>query len=570
MKMNVLRFLVLPWLILFAAILATILTFAITFNVTAQDAEKPLLLALALGVFICLYRNLETLTQAGIWLAHSLPRTLKVSPFSWVLRALIAGGVAYVVYLLGQLSWMPLVWQGIVSPLIYSILLFFIIRSLMGPVLVYASRSAFTRMTAFVFGLPVFALVPVTAIFLGNMILAAYQLSRPMTLTTAPVARVAPNAAVDNESVEVVEERIPVAEKTDAKNFKAFAESGRLCPEDSKTLQAALSPKASEDVAYWAIKAIKCGELKSVVALPKLAQMMVEHPSATVRAVAIRAIPRYGIENAKTTAYLMIKRMSEKEPREVVQAAAVVLNRLGGDEQKMAMVRLKSLLDHPKMSSMSAKILIETLKKPEMVREYVEENLPTESNGRKRAIGMICLLSPEDRKVAEPSVDLVVAEVGHFNQDDTALKALSCMGEVGLHAIQKEILNPQRLEKHVAAKALAEIKTKDVEYALDTADRCSRDNDPEVRKFCSQTLGRIGAPALPRILTLLKSNDATLKTSGTNAMTHFDDPRAQDELQKLRAENSGWMATQRKLQIGKAIDTALVNIVSDHPQDSLE
>ncbi len=570
MKMNVLRFLILPWLVLFVAIIGTLLAFFIGLNVTVQDAEKPFLIALLLGVFVCLYRNLETLTQAGIWLAHSLPRSLKISPLSWMGQALIALLLAFGINTIGKLSWMPLMWQGIVSPLIYTGLLFFIVRSLMGPVLVVASRNAFTRMTAFFLGLPIFFLVPMTAVFLGNMILTAYQQSRPMHMTSENSSRATSRLATNVKGPVIIEERSPVAEKPDAKLFKAISESGQLCPDDSKTLQASLSSKVSEDVAYWAVKAMKCADLKSVVALPKLAQLMVDHPSSVVRAAAIRMIPRYGIENARSTAYLMIKRMSEKEPREVIQAAAVVLNRLGGEEQKMATARLKALLDHPKTSVMAAQILIETLKKPEIVREYLEERLPVDSAGRKRAIGMICLLSPEDRRVAEPFVDQVVAAIGSLNADDTALLALSCLGEVGLQAIQKEIRLPQRLEKATAARALAEIKTKDVEFALDTAAECSRDADPEVRKFCSQTLGKIGAPALPKILELLKSNDSILKTTGKNAMNHFEDPRAREELQRLRLENSGWMATQKKLQISKAIDVALENIQIEQSQSTAE
>jgi hypothetical protein len=69
---------------------------------------------------------------------------------------------------------------------------------------------------------------------------------------------------------------------------------------------------------------------------------------------------------------------------------------------------------------------------------------------------------------------------------------------------------------------------------------------------------------LPKILDLLKSNQSELKDAGKNALNYFDDPAAKPELEKIRAENSGWFASKRKLQIAEAINTALLKVESEH------
>jgi hypothetical protein len=59
-----------------------------------------------------------------------------------------------------------------------------------------------------------------------------------------------------------------------------------------------------------------------------------------------------------------------------------------------------------------------------------------------------------------------------------------------------------------------------------------------------------------------------LKASGNNALNFFDDPVAKSELARVRAENSGWMANQQKLQVAKAVDKALIKILQDEGHDA--
>ena len=112
----------------------------------------------------------------------------------------------------------------------------------------------------------------------------------------------------------------------------------------------------------------------------------------------------------------------------------------------------------------------------------------------------------------------------------------------------------------MAARALSEMSVKESPGVLETASHCASDKNDQVRQYCSQSLGKMGASALPKILDLLKSNDTNLKDAGKIALGSMNDPLAKPELEKIRADNSGWMANQRKLQIAKAVDTALIKI----------
>jgi hypothetical protein len=278
-------------------------------------------------------------------------------------------------------------------------------------------------------------------------------------------------------------------------------------------------------------------------------------------------MPKFGIENVKRIGYLLVKRIGEKENSEVIEAAATVLTRLGEDEKKWAHRRLKALLDSPKASGIAAKVLVEKLKNDELVSEYVSEHLPENGDGRARAISMVCALPEASRKVAEPYIDSIVATIKTGAENDPAIVALGCLGTPGFEAIRHEVTNPQRLERPIAARALAEMDTKDnAQGALETAKDCAKDKDVVVRRWCSQALGELGAPALPQILDLLRSSSNDLKDAGQNALNFFSDPVAKKELFRVRAENSGWMANQKKLQIAKAVDTALIKIVAEEAQ----
>jgi HEAT repeat protein len=430
---------------------------------------------------------------------------------------------------------------------------------------------AFSRFSAFLLSIPVFALVPITAIFLGNMVFNAYVASRPEFVMVPQKASAEEDVA---KEAPVAEEEAPktevVAKSELALQFQEAAKSGKPCQDESKAVQANLIPNGPEDTVYWAIAAMKCIEIKSVVGLPKLAKIMTDHPSAQVRAASIRAMMKFPRDDVKRIGYLIVKRISEKEPLEVIEAAAVVLPKLGEDEAKWTMKRLTGLLDNDKTSGVASRVLVKNLKREDLVAEYVSTNLGGNPTSNRRAISMICSLPKESRKMAEPHIESVVAAIKTGDQNDPAIDALECLGHPGFLAIRQEVIEPKRLDKPIAARALAEmdVKSEEPDATLETAIKCARDKDSEVRKWCSQTLGKIGAPALPQILDLLKSSDKDLKEAGTNALNFFKDPIAKQELVKVRAENSGWMANQKKLQIAQAVDKALAKIMSEESQET--
>lgn len=568
MKINVIRNLILPWIAFFAVSILTIVTLGSRFHLQASG-HPYYFLAFAVGALLCLISNIRTLSKAGIWIAHSLPSSLRYNSRPWLLRALQAAVVAGAIYLVGQMSWVPLFWHAFVIPIVFSIALFVGIWSLMGPILTWASKISFSRVTAFLVSLPVFALVPLTAGFLGHTIVQAYLESRAELVVmhnlsgesqtpSAKQANTAVTAAENNEN-DFTKDLNPQAQ-----TFRDLAESGKPCLENTKDIQAALQVKGSPDTVYWAVRSVKCSEMKSVVALPRLADIMVSHSHPEVRAAAIRAMPRFGSENVKRIAYLILKRINEKESPVVLKAAASVLSKLGEDESKFASNRLKALLDSESQGPVAAQVLIDELKQEHIVAEFIAESLASDSSLRERAVAMICLLPPSQRTIAEPHIQNVVALIKTGEEKDPAMKALSCLGRPGLQAIRQEVVQPQVLEKPVAARALAEMNVKSApEEALQTAEHCVRDQDEQVRKWCSQSLGKIGAPALPKILDLLKSKEANLKDAGRNALNFFDDPQAKSALEKVRADNSGWLANKRKLQIAEAVSTALIKIENE-------
>lgn len=557
MKINVLRNLLLPWLAFFLIALAAFVFVGVQFHILAK--EHPLYpVLMAAGAFVCLFLNLRTLQRAGIWVAYSLPLSLRFTTLWWFVRALLAIGVAYAVHAFGQLSWVPLFWHAFVIPAVFAIALFVLVRSLLGPILKWSANVSFGRAFTFIFSIPIFFVVPVTVAFLGETIVKAYQASRPelvkqsgflepLEIVAAPV--------VEAPSI------VPEAKTALAQELRALAEGGKSCADEQKKIRDNLDERGSEETAYWASRAVKCADMKSVVALPKLVDLMLRHKSPLVRAAAIRAMPRFGNENVQRMGYLLVKKISDKEEAVVIEAAADVLAPAGENERKFTITRLKNLLESPKFGALAARVLSEDLKREDVVAEYVAENLATPGAGRQRAIGMICSLSEASQALVEPQLDNIVASVTTGTKEDPALRALDCLGKSGYLAIRKEVMEPSKLERTVAARAFADMETaKSQPETLETAETCSRDANEEVRKSCSQSLGRIGESALPKIIDLLKSSDPALKDAGKHALGFFDDPAAKDELRKIRAENSGWMATRKKLQIAEAVEMALIKI----------
>lgn len=557
MKINVLRNLLLPWLAFFLVALAAFVFVGIHFHLLAK--EQPLYpVLMAAGAFVCLFLNLRTLQRAGIWVAYSLPLSLRFTTIWWFGRALAAVAVAYAVHAFGQLSWVPLFWHAFVIPAVFAVALFVLVRSLLGPILKWSANISFGRAFTFLFSIPIFFAVPVTVAFLGETIVKAYQASRPELVKQSGFLEPLeiPEAPVAEAPVLVPEARSELA-----LTLRGFAEGGKSCADDQKLVRDALDERGSEETAYWAARAVKCADMKSVVALPKLVDLMLRHKSPLVRAAAIRAMPRFGAENIKRLGYLLVKKISDKEEAIVIEAAADVLAPAGENERKFTISRLKSLLDSSKAGGLAARVLSEDLKREDVVAEYVAENLAVAGHGRQRAIGMICALSKPNQALVEPQLENIVAAVTTGAKEDPAVQALDCLGKSGYQAIRKEVIAPTKLNRVVAARALADMETAKKEpETLATVETCSRDANEEVRKSCSQSLGRIGEPALPKIIDLLKSSDPALKDAGKHALGFFDDPTAKDELRKIRAENSGWMATRKKLQIAEAVEMALIKI----------
>ena len=103
MKFNTLRYLILPWFLLFCAIIAGIIIVGTVLPV--EPVYQPYLYyLLGVGVFFCLLSNFKTLTKAGIWIANSLPRDLSRRPWWWILRAIVAIVVAYIIWEVGKMS----------------------------------------------------------------------------------------------------------------------------------------------------------------------------------------------------------------------------------------------------------------------------------------------------------------------------------------------------------------------------------------------------------------------------------------------------------------------------------
>jgi HEAT repeat protein len=555
-KFNTLRYLVLPWFLLFCTIIVAMIVEGTYFKLD-EAYHQYYLGVLGLGVFFCLSSNLRTLTKAGIWLAHSLPSNLRSRPWWWLFRAAFAVGFAYAFFELGKLSWMPLIWQGAVIPAVFTICLFVTIWSLMGPILAFCSRVPFSRFSAFVSSWPVFLLVPITAVFVGRTIVTAYKESRPdfaMSQTTVPKDNTE-EVVVTTTDVEVT------AKSATALELREAVVAGTPCNDKSKVILGSLTPNGDADTVYWAVRALKCTEMKSVVGLPKLADIMMKHSDPKVRAAAISAMLKFGITDVKRIGYLLVKRLGQNEPLEVIEAAAGVLIKLGEEEKAWVTKKLTALMDIPRTSALASKILAQKLKREDLVSEFVAKNLTEGSADRKRAISMVCSLSEQGRAIAIPHIDGIVASIKTGDASDPALKALECLGQPAFESLRKELQTPQKLDKEIAARAFAEGNwKKDDKVVLETASACVHDASEGVRHWCSQALGKVGAPAVPGILELLMSDDPKSKNSATQALTLFTDPEGKKALMKVRASKSGWMASQKDLEVARAIDKALINM----------
>ncbi|WII71471.1 HEAT repeat domain-containing protein [Bdellovibrio sp. 22V] len=558
MKFNALRYLMLPWFLFFCLIITAMVLDGTVIHFLPFVHDYYLWM-IGTGAFVCLYMNFRTLTKAGIWIAHSLPATLRTNPWWWFLQAGIAIGIAYTVYGVGKLDWAPVIWQAAVIPFFALLCLFFAIRGVMGPILVWCSRVAFSRVSAFVLSWPIFLIVPITAIFVGRTVATAYRESRPDFVFSQDAASENNEATATAKSERPNEESIPAVHPT-ALELQAAVQTGTSCNDKNKLIQRTLTAQGDADTVFWAIKAVGCAEIKSIVGLPKLADIMLKHPHAVVRAEAIQQMMKFGVSNVKQIGYLLVKRISAAEPLPVIEASSLVMLKLGEDEKAWVSKRLTTLLDTPKTSALASELLVSELQREDLVTKFVSENLSANDEHRDLAVRMICSLPKKARELSEEQITNVLQAIKTGEAEDPAVKALSCLGSTGLIALQKEILTPQVTSKEVAARAFAETTWSDEKVALQTAAACVHDKTPSVRDWCSQALGKAGAPAIPDILKLLKSDDQEMKDAATRALSYLQDPEAKDALMKERAMNSGWMANKKNLELARAIDQALVNM----------
>lgn len=560
MKFNVLRALMIPWILYFFVTIASYVFAALNFPSLAHD-PKYRLLFMEVGGFLCLVLNYSTLSRAGIWVADSLPFSFRRNPKTWMIAAGVAIVVAAAFYLIGQAPWMPLYWQGFVIPTIFTLSLFVILRSLLGLTLKKAARVQFIRTFTLLMILPMMALISLTALFLGQNIVVSYEASRPNVLPRSMMLQATkeqPAAVVTVEDPQVP----PVSTTKRAQEFQAAIESGQSCVEQNKEIRLGLDPNASEDVAYWAVKAVKCTDMKGVVILPRLVDLMIKHKSPKVRAAAVNMMAKYSNESVKQVSYLLVKHLHEREPKEVLEASATILSRLGDGERGLATNRLKAILDSQSNSIAAAEILIHQMKRSDLVANYVSDHLTESTEARSRAISMICLLPESDRKVATSHVSEIAASIKQGHAKDPAMLALACLGGAGLQAVRQEVQNPQKMPRPLAAQALAEMDLKNDSETLKTVTHCLQDENEEVRKWCSHSMGKIGKLALPQILDLLKSKDPELTEAGHLALQALSDPEASEELRRVRAENSGWTANRKKLEMANEVSSALVRIES--------
>src|SRR5690606_7119388 len=143
---------------------------------------------------------------------------------------------------------------------------------------------------------------------------------------------------------------------------------------------------------------------------------------------AITQMTHYGVDKVKPLGYLLVKRISENEPLPVIEAASLVMMKLGDDERAWVSKRLTNLLENPKTSALASKILVSKFKREDLVTEFVTTNLTLESARKDHAISMICSLSKNSRKLAEPHIDIILSSIKTGDTADPAVKALECLG----------------------------------------------------------------------------------------------------------------------------------------------
>jgi HEAT repeat protein len=605
MKMNIRGWLLAPWIVLFTLIIAGIIIGGSRYHLDLRTAKFSTHI-LVFSILICLYFNFKTITKAGIWISYSVPKYLKPNSWHWLVRTFFASIIAYGFYKVGQISWIPLYWQGFVLPIVFSLVLVTVIASVLSPILIWCSNLPFTRLAALLGSAPVLLLIPLSGVFIGEMILRAYEASLPKPLILEyKAAALANELAIleetnknnlkksdkskkgegknsegksdsdktDNEKLTnatggaegaaSIETNLLDPRNDKAKKFKALVLSKVPCSEEAALIQSALHEKNPDEIAYWATKAVSCANLRPIAALTKLVDIMLKHKNPEVRASAIMAMSNFKTEIVQNLGYLLVKQISERQAPVVIEAAASVFSRLGGTEYNWTMRKLKVLLAHPTLHRNIADIMVRVMNREDLIFEYIVTSL-TESTERTpikmAAIEMVCSLPKKSLSEMGPHVSSIVALISSGDDQDPAKRALDCMGSPGINAIREEIKTPKILPRVAAVKVLSNMNIKNSKEVLETVSGCIHDDNEQIRKLCSTSLGKVGAPALPKIIELMNASKDEDKFYGESALSSLVDPEAKHDLLAIRARNSGWAATQKKLRLVRSIDTTLVRI----------
>lgn len=565
MKFNLLkRLLIFSGFIFSIVVLATIgLSLALK---TPIWNHSSFLLALAGSNLLLICYLILQLKQAGIWIAHSLPSQIRFNSWPWLKTSLAAAILSLVVWMAGQLDWMPLIWDAFVTPIVMSLALFFFLWGLLAPILSKSARLRFSRVMAFMGISPLLTLVPLTGFFVSYSLVSSYFKSYPGRYNYAVEAI---ELAMEEASDSVPESKEPSYTSNDyeagepIKSLKTAVLTNTLCLEKKREVTRLLEKTTPNDQLYWAIKGLRCAELPSVIAVPKLITLMNEHPDLTIRTSAILAIGRYSNNVINNVAYLVIKKISASEPPEVVESAALVLKKIGGNTEKLVAQKLKSILN-PENSEKVGHLLITYFQGQDELGQFVAENIQSSHQKNKMsAVSLICKLDESHRPHSNEAIESVVKGLGNKETFAVSLKSLKCLGESANLAIRHQIEQPHLVSRDIALTVFNQLSLDNVntpEVALETLKSCVNDTDLKVRKLCAKGIGKIGASALPTILDLIKSESPHLKETGQLALSFMKDSSIMEQLKSLRDENSGWLATAQNLKTAESIQIAIARI----------
>jgi|GEM_PF-6076377 len=573
MKFNVLRNLLLPWLVFFVFAFSFSLYLQVEMNLRVH--EEPLFLAyLGISSLLCFVFNVRTLRAAGIWIAYSLPLSIRFSAWPWLFRAVAAVLVTAISYKIGEEPWMPLLWKGIITPTVAAIGLYFFARSLVGVVLRACANLLLGRTLAFALSIPIFLIVPASVLVLGGLVANTYWESRGMNQESLSLGQQQLSGSAGNTSAAAITTSLSETEL----KLQSAAETPETCAANKTLILSHLSTHQPSPLVLQALKGLRCTENRTVVATQKLLDLILGHSSGQVRAAALSLLPYYGTENLRRISYLLFKKISDKEEAQVVQAAAKILAPLGDLERAFVKNRLVILMNGDVHTLTASRILTETLKEEELVLSWISARLnlgseasPRQNQGEaatRRAIGMICSVSEGQRKQFEPAINSILAAVKEPSLSDFAVQALHCLGESALVACTRELKEPLHISRKFAARILAGMKLPADSELMRLFEACAKDKDAETGKWCSVNLAKMGSPAIPSIVELLRSKDPLSHQAGKQALESMKDPSAKEALLTIRSMNSGWLANQDKLEVARAAQSALNKLQLEIQSDS--